>query len=513
MKRLIPNTLTRLVMFSVIAIVYSQSALADDPSPTPSTSSPKYTADLAKRIGEVTDAVLEHHIDPPARQQMILGGIKALYSAAGLPAPVGLSRRVSAVSTPDQLATVLADLCPTLDAKSVAATNPEKAFIEGMLAGVSGGARLVSAKDRKVEEQFKGNRYVGIHIALGFDDSEQRPKIHEVVEGGPANRAGAKAGDLIEQINGVDTKGMKVGDAVNRLRGDEGTDVTITVRQPKQTKSRTMTITRGQLPHPTVHGVRKRPDGGWDVVLDHSAPIAYLRISTIAASTPHELRNLAKQLESHGNWGLVLDLRGLAGTSLHDAVLLADSLLAGGVIGRVQTAQGQVTYQADSDALFRTATIAVLIDHGTDGTAEWLAAALQDNHRAIIVGTPTFSATKATIAAGARRDPTSMVTIGDGSWSIELTTGRLLRGDGRPIGCDARVSPDGDRMIRVSPSVADEIKTGVMPDHVVGGNETDRLRRTPPRPPQSRNQEPTIVNDEILREAVRLLRESLDKFI
>jgi len=508
-KRFDRKTLTCLIAVSAAFFVCARAALADEPSRAPS---PKPPPDFAKRIGEITDAVLEHHVDPPTRQQMILDGIKALYKAPGLVVPPGLSRRVSALSTPEQLATIIADAWPKSTAKSVAATKAEQVFLEGMLASVPGGARLVSAKDRKVDEQFKGNRYVGIHIALGMDSQENRPMMMEVFEGGPANRAGAKPGDLIEQINGVDTKGMELRDAVDRLRGDEGTDVTIKVRQSKEAKSRTMKITRGQLPHATISGVRKRLSGGWDVRLDASGPIAYLRISEIAASTPHELRKLAPQLESQDNWGLVLDLRGLGGTSLHEAVLLADSLLAGGVIGRVQTAQREVTYQADSDALFRTSPIAVLVDQDTSGTAEWLAAALQDSHRAIIVGTPTFSATNTTLAgAMLRTDLRSMVTIGDGSWSIELTTGRLRRGDGRPIGGEAVVA--GGRVSVQRPLDPDKIKTGVKPDHMVGGRGIDASRLARPRPPGRPNQEPNTANDEILQEAVRLLRESLQKFI
>jgi len=511
MQRTVSKTLAGLIAASAAILVSSQGALADQPS---TTTVPHRPPDFAERITAITDVVLENHIDPPTRQQMILSGIKALYKTSGKAVPPGLSRRVSALSTPEQLATVLADTWPWLNGKPDAASKHEEVFIECMLRSVPGGARLVSAKDRKVEEQFKGNRYVGIHIALKMDDQEKRPAMAEVFEGGPADRAGAKPGDLIEQINGVDTKGMELRDAVDRLRGDEGTDVTIKVRQPKEPKSRTMKITRGQLPHATITGVHKRLTGAWDVRLDASGPIAYLRISEIAASTPHELRKLALQLESQDNWGLVLDLRGLGGTSLHEAVLLADSLLAGGVIGRVQTAQREVTYQADSDALFRGSPIAVLVDQGTSGTAEWLAAALQDTHRAIIVGAPTFSAMQTALTgAGQRTYLRSMVTLGDGSWSIELTTGWLRRGDGRPISSEAAVSQAGDRVSLQRPMDPDKVKTGVKPDHMVGGNRTDASRGAPPRFQQRPNQEPSMASDEILQEAVRLLRVALQKFI
>ena len=93
---------------------------------------------------------------------------------------------------------------------------------------------------------------------------------------------------------------------------------------------------------------------------------------------------------------------------MHSAVLLADSLLERGAIGRVRTARGETTYQADADALFRGWPIAVLVDQNTSGTAEWLAAALQDNHRAVIVGSPT--------AGAQRRRPVAPGSPAEDAW-------------------------------------------------------------------------------------------------
>jgi carboxyl-terminal processing protease len=512
MKRPVHTSLTWLITISSAIVICSQLAAADQASPTPAH---KLPPDLPRRIVEITDAVLANHIDPPTRQQMIVIGVKALYTTAGLPALPGLGRRASAITNSDQLASFLADVWPRSTPKPLTTAKLEEALLDGMLAGVPGGARLISAKERKVEEQFAGNRYVGIHIALSFDAKEQRPKMMEVYEGGPAFRAGARPQDLIEQINGVDTKEMELRDAVDRLRGDEGTDVTITVRQPNERKSRTMKITRGKLPHATVTGVRKRASGAWDFRLAGPDPIAYLRITEVGASTAHELRKLAAQLEGQGGYGVVLDLRGVGGTSLHPAVLLADSLLAGGAIGRMQSADRVVTFQADSDALFGNSPIAVLVDYETSGTAEWLAAALQDNHRAIIVGTPTFSATYATLAGvELTRGVRSIVTVGDGSWSIELTTGRLQRGDGSLMSEGARESHAGGQGFRLGTLDPAKMKTGVKPDHIVGDNAPGTPRTGPPRAVrQNPNQQPSTANDKTLQEAVRLLRESLRRFI
>ena len=112
----------------------------------------------------------------------------------------------------------------------------------------------------------------------------------------------------------------------------------------------------------------------------------------MAGSTPHELRMLATQLEAEGIRAIVLDLRGLWSTSVHCALLMADSLLDHGPIGRVRTSHGETVYQADGDAIFRRRPVVVLVDGNTSGAPEWLAAAIQDNKRGTVVGAPTASA-------------------------------------------------------------------------------------------------------------------------
>ena len=103
-----------------------------------------------------------------------------------------------------------------------------------------------------------------------------------------------------------------------------------------------------------------------------------------------------------------------------------------------------MTYQADSDAILRGWPLAVLVDVNTSGAAEWLAAALQDNHRAVIVGSSTMSS---------RINPgpgfvKSNIPIGDGKLSVSLATGSLERGDGRALSLFDRSLPTmiGSRM-------------------------------------------------------------------
>ena len=508
------KSLTVFIILSMAAFVCLPATFPGEVSQSTPSNPPKAQADVARRIEEITDAVLTHHIDPPARQQMLLDGVKALYRVSGASVPVGLSRRVSALTAPGQFAAFLTEIWPKATAKPVAVGALEEAMIEGTLAGVPGGAFIMSAKESAVMEQFEGNRYVGIHIALGMNDQEKRPSIFEVIEGGPADRAGVKKGDLLELIDGVDTKAMALREAVDLLRGQEGSNVTIKVRQPNAAIARTYTIRRGQHARSTVLGYRKRPGGDWDCLLDATAPIAYLRIEQIAASTPHDLRKLARQLESHGHCGIILDLRSVGGTSVHPAVLLADALLPAGVIGRLRTAERDVTYQADADALFRGLPIAVLVNQSTAGTAEWIVAALQDNHRATIVGSPTFSAMVATQGGISRRsDVKSRVSVGDGSWSIELVTGYLERGDGRRLSSGVTNDSASSSIALRKPRDPNDVTTGVKPDHPVGIARGRAETALPSPPPQTPDQKPNLANDPVVQEAVRLLRRSLEKVI
>jgi carboxyl-terminal processing protease len=470
MHRSFPVALAWTVVAGLTALAASDPPAEAGPTPT----------DLAARILTATDAVLEHHIDPPARQQMVLDGLKGLYAAAGVPLPAGRARRVSTVATPEQLAALLAEAWPHPAKADVTRKQLEESLIEGLLSGVPGGASLASTKELKVAEQFEGNLYVGIHIALGFDEKEKRPAIREVFEGGPAHRAGTREGDLIEAIDGKTAEGLSVGQAVDRLRGEEGTDVVVRVRSPGSGEVRTLTMTRGRLPRPTITGVRKRPGGGWDVLLEGPERIGYLKIGEIVGSTPQELRQLARQLESEGARALILDLRTVSLAHLHPAVLLADYLLDGGRIGRVRTVDSVETYEAEPDALFRDWPLAVLVDGSTSGAAEWLCAALQDNHRAVIVGTPTPG----------RTDVRSSVPLPGGEWSIQMATGRMERGDGRPLARPSTPTTWLAQGVPIRRMAAPADQFGVTPDHPLGGDPSGRFRSQPqprPRGPEPRD--------------------------
>ena len=280
-----------------------------------------------------------------------------------------------------------------------------------------------------------------------------------------------------------------------------------------------MKATRGPLFIASITGVQKKTTGEWDFRLGGTDSIGYLRIREISASTPHELRKVSQQLEAEGLRRCILDLRGLSSTSLHPAVLLADSLLDHGRIGQIREAERVMTYDATPDALFQGWPLVALVDAETAQTAEWLAAALQDNHRAVLVGTATQSGSVQSrpfpIMPGTAVLRTS-VPVGNGAWYLSLITARLERGDGRPLEA-APASRDAQAILaRRSPERNQrQGNGGVEPDYLVSPRRARPEGQRPSRPTSMFGTQDNGVDpwtDAALAKAVEILRAGLKSF-
>ena len=251
---------------------------------------------------------------------MILAGLKAAYQASGSPVPAGLSRRVSAVV--DARATRRAPV------RSLAKAVRQARLRAGPRRGLScwiarerpGRCLPGLGQGAKVAEQVAGNRYVGIQIALAMDDTEKLARMAEIFEGGPADRAGARTDDLIEKVDGVDTKGMETqrcGRPPARRRGNrcdshgpaaEGESVAGSQDDPCRPPAHRRCTA-------FVNGVRG---------LGRAASTAPTRsaISGSPRSPPVRRTSSAswrRRLENEGCRAVVLDLRGLRldGTAFH----------------------------------------------------------------------------------------------------------------------------------------------------------------------------------------------------
>ena len=392
---------------------------AADPAPAAPASAP-----FARRLWSITELVLDHHVDPPARQQMLLTGVKELLARNGKPVPPALGRRVSAVTTPEQLDALLKDVGPDK-------TKPdsESAAIEGMLTSLPGRAHFFTHEEVKATGTVQSNNYVGIGIQLGKNDKEKLTQIMVPFPGGPFRRAGGKTNDVITEVDGKSMAGVILRDVVTALRGEEGTPVTVTVRQPDATETRLLKMVREVIPFQSAIGFRRVSEENFDFHADPALPVAYVRLESLTSSTYHELRRLERQLRSEGNRALVLDLRDANPGSLVHAAQVADAFLDGGPMWKIRDARGGVKeYKADRDCLFRDWPMIVLVNETTVDTPAVIAAALQDRGRAVLVGGPTSGGVTVK----------SLIPLPDGTGGVNLVTGTVERVKRRATGIRAR---------------------------------------------------------------------------
>jgi carboxyl-terminal processing protease len=339
----------------------------------------------AAQLWALTEIILEQHVAPPTRQELLLGSLLGLFQASKSASPADLARTVSGVTTQNEFSDLLSSCWPDKE-KGLSAKEVQRALLQGMIARVPGGVRWVPAEQLKVEKQIQANRYVGIGIQLRLHAAEAYPQIITPFRRGPAHQAGAKPGDLMVEIDGVDTHKVNLSKVVDMLRGQAGTKVTVVVRQPGSKETRTLKMTRGEVPFASLAGFRRARQRDWTYRIGDSR-VAYVAVRAIRASTLHEMRQLEHDLRREEARALILDLRFCQGGLISHSALVADALLDGGTLWTVQERGGRSKeIKADRDCLFRGWPMAVLIHPRTAPSAGWLAAALQDNERAVVIG-------------------------------------------------------------------------------------------------------------------------------
>ena len=259
--------------------------------------------------------------------------------------------------------------------------------------------------------------------------------IVQPLPGTPAERAGIRAGDIVLEIDGDSTEGWSVQEAVLRVRGRTGTTVELLIRHADGTEE-LIPITRDEI---LVASVETEPSGG--VLKDGNdnevADLAYIRIRTFTERTPGELR---RAIEAAGDaTGLILDVRGNPGGLLVQTAQTADLFLDGGnILVQIDRDRNEQVLDAQPGAV-TDVPIAILQDEFSASGSELLAAALQENDRAIVVGARSFG--KGTVSQAVELSNGGAVYVSIARW---LTPDRnLIEGQG--------VTPD----IKVELSVED----------------------------------------------------------
>jgi carboxyl-terminal processing protease len=209
------------------------------------------------------------------------------------------------------------------------------------------------------------------------------------IEDTPGAKAGILAGDRIIRINGVGTEKTSLSDAVKELRGEPGSDVTITIQRPSTGDVRDITVTRAVINVDMVKDI----NGNKEFPLGPDK-IGYVRITQFGEKTGEELEAALRKLKAQGMKALVLDLRWNPGGLLDQAVAVCEKFLPRGQL--IVTTEGRnsdqnVIHRADGrgDEL-RGMPMVVLVNGWSASASEIVAGCMQDTHRAVILGQTTF---------------------------------------------------------------------------------------------------------------------------
>ncbi|RUM89198.1 MAG: peptidase S41 [Thermodesulfatator sp.] len=292
--------------------------------------------------------------------------------------------------------------------------------IKGLLSGLDPHSSYLSPDEfHELQIETKGS-FTGIGVEITLEDGVLT--VVSPIEGTPAWKAGLRPGDKIVRINGQPTKGMSLMEAVKKLRGPKGTKVTITIFREDTKELKDITLVRDVIPIRSVRAQTLEPGYG------------YIRISSFQEKTGKELRQALTKLEkeNHPLKGLVLDLRNNPGGLLDAAVEVADEFLDHGLIvyTKGRRKDQNFKFEAHPNRKKHPYPLVVLVNAGTASASEIVAGALQDHHRAVILGTRTFG----------KGSVQTIIPLPDGS-AVRLTTAEYFTPSGRSIQAEG-IEPD-----------------------------------------------------------------------
>ncbi|MDH5672863.1 MAG: S41 family peptidase [Myxococcales bacterium] len=295
--------------------------------------------------------------------------------------------------------------------------------IRGMLQVLDPHSQFMDPEQFKILTSDTEGRYAGIGAEIEVRDGWLT--IVAVTEGGPAARAGLRAGDRFLSIAGKGARDLPIAEAVELMRGAPGTAVAVTVRRPELEQALEVSLVRELI---EIEAVNARL---------HSDRVLHVRLRTFHESTGAELRTVlddavARSAEAGGIRGLILDLRDNPGGLLSAAVMVADEFLDEGTIVSTRGRAGRLLreHRAEAAGTRPAWPMVVLVNGYSASASEIVAGALHDHGRAVLVGTRTFG----------KGSVQNIIELPDHS-AIKLTTGLYYTPSGRSIQATG-IAPD-----------------------------------------------------------------------
>ncbi len=340
--------------------------------------------------------------------------------------------------------------------------------LHGLLESLDANSSYLTPAEYKVYREHKtdGKGVIGATISKRFGYAA----VISVLPGGPADKAGVENGDIIEALDGKSTRDMSLAEITTALSGQPGSNATLSIVRARRAEPQKIVVTRDivRIPGPT------------DKVLESG--IGYVQVEALTKGEAAEIAAKVKSLQHQGAKKLILDLRNVSDGEESEGVAVANEFLSHGIITYLQGQKyARQTFNADPAKAITNLPLVVLVNRGTAGAAEIVAAAVLENARGDVVGDKTFG----------MGSVQKLIDLPDGS-ALILTVAKYYTPSGKAIQ-DTAVTPNI--------TVADNIDDGVAPDDedVAPPDEQDEKQMEQKR------------QDEQLRRAIDVLKRSEQK--
>jgi len=285
---------------------------------------------------------------------------------------------------------------------------------KGMLAGLDPYSQFIDSKNLEELKIETEGEFDGLGIEVMIKDGFLR--VLTPIVDSPAFRAGVYIGDVIIKIDGKSTKNISIREAIEMLRGETHTEVTITVIHEGESEPVDITIERAKIHLNSTRGTR---------IVGEEGKIGYIAITSFQDNTIADLDAAVKELEGQGMESLILDLRFNPGGLLSTAVGMADKFIKKGVIvstkGRHESQQHE--YKAHRSITYKNFPLIILVNNGSASASEIVAGAVKDHKRGLLLGTKTFG----------KGSVQSLLPIKNKKSALKLTTAKYYTPSGTLI--------------------------------------------------------------------------------
>jgi carboxyl-terminal processing protease len=387
-----------------------------------------------------------------------------------------------------------------------------QAAMKGMIDSLDPYSAYIPVESLKPFQAVFDQEFGGLGVSLDGPPRRERLTVVATVFDSPAYRAGILPGDVILKIDDFDSEKEEVENVSTRMRGREGTEVTLTIERAGAPEPLRVAITRAKIEVESVLGDRRRMDGKWEFKMEADERIAYFRVELFGEKTTSELESAIRQVSGQCK-AIVIDLRDNTGGLLNAATEICDMFLNDGemvsTLGRDRRVD-EVYSAKQGTALPDSVPIAVLINEHSASASEVLAACLQDRCRATIVGTRSYG----------KGSVQNVIPLDAGMAAMRLTTARYYPPSGRNIHRekDAKpeetwgVMPDSGCEVKLNDEAFKKLVERVRKrsDPIANGMSTNAEKEPTDDAVQNQeNSDPSLPDDPQLQKAVQVLQGKL----